>query len=99
MGLEGGRVGGVAVGEEDGRGEGTAAEAGREIVEGRAEGGTVAGEIESAEITNLPQATIDEKGLDAESVSDARDPGRWLIRRGTDEGGAQDGGGRFPAFT
>jgi hypothetical protein len=77
----------------------TAAEAGREIVEGRAEGGAVAGEIESAEITDLPQAAIDEEGLDAEGISDAGDPRGWLIGHRTDERGAQGGGGGFLAFT
>jgi hypothetical protein len=98
MRFESGFVGGIAVGEEDGRGEGTAAEAGREIVEGRAEGGAVAGEIESAEIADLAQSAINEEGLDAEGVADAGDPRGWLIGRGTDEGGTQGGGRGFLAF-
>ena len=93
VGLEQGRVGRIAVGKDDRRGEGTILKTRPDVFQGRSEGGTVAGEIETGEVGDLAETSIKEERLHAESHTDRPEPGRRQVGRVAVEGAAEGGRG------
>ena len=93
VGLEQGRVGRIAIGKDDRRSERTILKTRPDVFQGRAEGGTVAGEIETGEVSDLAETAIKEERLHAESLTDRPEPWRGQVGRVAVEGAAEGGRG------